>query len=159
MCARGAILVVLVSVALSAAAIWFGQGREIEAPPWLQKTVVDRIEAALPGQGADFGSVRVKFDLKQGLVLTLRDVTLLGRSKRPLVEFSYIEASLAPSALLKGRSGLHALTLSGIAISIRRDGDGHLGLAYEDSVLEDVPRPSLAQILLALDGVDRKSVV
>jgi hypothetical protein len=153
MCARGAILVVLVSVALSAAAIWFGQGREIEAPPWLQKTVVDRIEAALPGQGADFGSVRVKFDLKQGLVLTLRDVTLLGRSKRPLVEFSYIEASLAPSALLKGRSGLHALTLSGIAISIRRDGDGHLGLAYEESVLEDVPRPSLAQILLALDGV------
>lgn len=146
-----AVMVVLVSVALGSAVIWFGQGREVEAPPWLQKTIVDRIEAALPGQNVEFGSMRVTFQLQQGLVFTLRDVTVLGRGDLPVVDLGYIEANLAPGALLKGRPGLKVLTLSGIALSIRRDSDGRLGLAYEDAVLADASRPSLPEILSTLD--------
>ena len=127
--------------------------RPVNAPPWVRERIEARIAQSLPGIRVDFGRMSLLVQ-RSGLArIILWDVDIRNPHGEVVAQLSDIEAGISPGALLNGKIELREAQVSGAFVTLRRDGDGRLGLALGNAFGESTDMPDISQIIAQVDAI------
>ena len=115
--------------AVLAGAIYFGMGRQFDAPEWLRLRVEARIERNLAGMQIEFGQIYMVVNHGWRPRVGLRDVVLSKADGTVMAQLSDAQASLAMRPLLLGRVQPKRISISGLFATLRRDTSGDVALS------------------------------
>ncbi|WP_417204866.1 AsmA-like C-terminal region-containing protein [Antarctobacter sp.] len=147
------LLVLLALMAATGVSAYLMIGRPVDAPGWVRERIEARLAQSLPGLSVDFGRMSLLVQ-RSGLArIILWDVDIRNVNGAPVAQLSDIEAGISPRALLGGKVVLREAQVSGAFVTLRRDGDGRLGLALGDAFSEGADMPDISQIIAQIDAI------
>lgn len=125
----------------------------LRAPEWVRDRVESRLEANLGGLQIEFGDVEMVISQGWRPRAALRDVRVSDADGRPIVSLSDVTAALAMRPLLEGQIQPKFIALSGAFITLRRDAEGVLSLAFDGGDAQYGEETGLAALLEQMEAV------
>ncbi|MFW2586750.1 DUF3971 domain-containing protein [Sagittula sp. SSi028] len=144
---------VLAVCGMVAVGLWAMVGREVSAPLWLRDRIETRIAESLPGLTVTFGRMGLRIEDDWLARIILWDVTVRNDQGVIAVQLGDVEAGIAPVSLLDREWALKFARVSGAFVTVRRDGEGRLGLALGDAFGSGTQVPELADIIAQVDAL------
>lgn len=169
--ARAIVLVLGVPVVMAAIAAVLLIGREVTAPSWIVRDVEARAAEVLAGGQLGFGTMRVTVGRDLHPRLVMENAVMRDADGAVLARVPRIEGLISPRGVIQGRVLPQEIHLRGAQISLRRDKDGTVALAFEEGaeaigaadgflgLLEQADTVFEAGTLEALEQVDATGLI
>ena len=151
-CAAGLTALVLAAAIALVALV----GTRLSAPGWLRTRIADHVNDGLGGARVEFDDVSVLLQDDWVPRLALRGARIFDAAGRSLLNFSELQATVAPGPLLRGELRPGTIRLSGARLTLRRGADGALALSLgerDDAVHQ---APTLAGLAAQVEGFFRQ---
>ncbi len=113
--------------------IYFGLGRQFDAPIWMRQRVETRIERNLGGLQVEFGQIYMVVNQGWRPRVGLQDVTLSKADGTIVAQLSDAQMSLAMRPLLSGLVQPKRISVSGLFATLRRSASGEVALSLASS--------------------------
>lgn len=139
--------------AVVAGAIYFGLGRQFEAPDWLRQRVEARIERNLGGLQVEFGQIYMVVNHGWRPRVGLRDVLLRKADGTVMAQLADAQVSLAMRPLLSGQVQPKRISISGLFATLRRDARGDVALSLSSGQAPLRQAAGLPQLIEQFDGL------
>ncbi|SLN09722.1 AsmA family protein [Roseovarius litorisediminis] len=125
--------ILLVVCCAGAIGVYSAIGKQISAPEYLRKKIVDRANTGLHGITLAFGDVAVV--LSRDLVprLVLQNVRVHNNAGATLLNLSDVQSTVALKPLLKGQLQPASIRLSGAQLRLRRAANGTINIALGEA--------------------------
>ena len=139
--------------AVLAGTIYYGVGRQFEAPEWVRQRVESRIERNLAGMQIEFGQIYMVVNHGWRPRVGLRDVLLRKADGTVMAQLADAQVSLAMRPLLRGQVQPKRISISGLFATLRRDASGEvvLSLSSEETPLRQAA--GVPQLIEQFDGL------
>jgi hypothetical protein len=105
--------------------------RDITAPSWVTDMVAERTSTMLGGGTIAFGDITLRVGADLHPRVRLHQTELADAAGTPLAQIDTVDATISPRGLLFDRAALvQRVALSGTAVDLTRDRQGHMRLAF-----------------------------
>ncbi len=127
--------------------------RDITAPSWVRNAVEDRAVELLAGGSIDFGEISVRVGRDLHPTVSLTNTQLWDAQGALLANVSEMSGLLSPRGFVLEQSALiQELTVSGAAVSLKRNEDGSLAFAFDRQSQIVNTAPDLSGLVAQFDA-------
>ncbi|WP_120500991.1 AsmA-like C-terminal region-containing protein [Roseovarius sp. EL26] len=122
-------------------------GMRIDAPDWVERQVIERLNRDTAGFSIAIDNIAVV--LEEGWVprLQLRGVALADDDGRSLARLSDVQTTVALSSLLRGQVKSRSISILGAQVLLRRNKNGQIGLTVGGAAPAVQEAPNMAALI------------
>jgi len=150
---RAVLLLIATPVVMAVIAFFLMIGQEVSAPSWVVKDVEARTAEVLAGGSMEFGKMTMTIGEDLHPQLVVRNAILRDGDGAVLARVPQIEGLISPRGILQGRVLPQEVRLRGAQISLRRDRDGTVALAFDQGGATVGAADGFVELLDQLDQV------